>query len=92
MTRPPALRATLGPAVRPRTSRHRNNRIARDRRAIKRRYDPLRGCGDVASAARSRTGVEERRRYCRAEYSSLADRRRLFRDRRAAVMAALAAA
>ncbi len=94
---PRALRETLGPAIRHRTSRHKNNRIARDHRAIKRRYDPLRGCGDVASAARFRTGVEERRRYFRAatrcgEYSSLADRRRLFRDRWAAVMAELAAA
>jgi len=94
---PRALRETLGPGVQHRTSRHKNNRIERDHRAIKRRYSPLRGCGDVASAARFRTAFEEQRQYFRAatrcgEYSPLADRRRLFQDRWAAVMAELAAA
>ena len=94
---PRAIRETLGRAVIHRTSRYKNNRIEQDHRAIKQRYYPMRGFGDFAAAARFCTGFEEQRQYFRAarrrgEHVSLADRRRLFQDCWAAVMAALAAA
>jgi len=94
---PRAIRETLGRAVIHRTSRDNNNRIEQDHRAIKQRYYLMRGCGDFAAAARCCTGFEEQRQYFRTaarcgEHVSLADRWRLFRDRWATVMAALAAA
>jgi len=94
---PRAIRETLGRAVIHRTSRYKNKRIAQDHRAIKQRYYPLRGFGNFASAARCCTGFEEQRQYFRAatrcgEHVSLTDRRGLFQDRWAAVMAAQAAA
>jgi len=94
---PRAIRETLGPAVQHRTSRDKNNRSAQDRRGVKQRSYPLRGCGNLAAATRLCTGFEERRQYCRAqarsgERVSLAERRRRFQERYAAVMAALIAA
>jgi putative transposase len=57
----------------------------------------MRGFGSFASAARFCVGFEEQRRYFRQrtkphERVSPADQRRLFLERRAAVMAELAAA
>ena len=94
---PRAIRETLGPGVRHRTSRYKNNRIEQDHRGIKQRYYPMRGFVCFASAARFCTGFEEQRQYFRAvarsgQAMSLADRRRVFRERWATVMAELAAA
>ncbi len=94
---PRAIRETLGPAVRHRTSRYKNNRIAQDHRGVKQRYSPMRGCGSFASAARCCVGFAAQRRYFRAatrsgERVSLAARRRLFRERWTTIMAELAAA
>jgi len=94
---PRAIRETLGPGVHHRTSRYKNKRIEQDHRGVKQRYYPLRGFGSFASAARCCTGFEEQRQYCRPqarsdERVSLAERRRRFRERYAAVMAELAAA
>jgi len=94
---PRAISETLGPGVHHRTSRYKNNRIEQDHRGVKQRYDPMRGFGSFASAARFCTGFEEQRQYFRPqarsdERVSLAERRRRFRERYAAVMAELAAA
>jgi putative transposase len=94
---PRASRATPGPEVQHRTSRDENNRIAQDHRGIEQRHYPLRGFGAFASAARFCTGFEEQRQYFRAatrcgERVPLADRRRLLRERWAALIAELAAA
>lgn len=94
---PRAIRATLGPGVRHRTSRYKNNRIEQDHRSIKQRYYPMRGFGSFASAARFCPAFEEQRQYFRAveqpnERVSLAQRRCRFQARWATVMAELAAA
>ncbi len=94
---PRALRETLGPGVRHRTSRYKNNRIEQDHRGVKQRSSPMRGFGSVVSAARCCTAFEEQRQYFRArarpgEPVSLAERRRRFQERWATVMAELAAA
>ncbi len=94
---PRAIRETLGDDVTHRSSRYKNNRIEQDHRGVKQRYYPLRGFGSFASAARFCPAFEEQRQYFRAvtrcgEHVSLADRRGLFQDRWAAVMAAQAAA
>ncbi len=49
---PRAIRETLGPDVRPRASRYKNNRIEQDHRGVKQRYHPMRGFGNFAAAAR----------------------------------------
>jgi len=82
--------------VRHRTSRYTNNRIEQDHRAMQQRYYPTRGFGSIASAARCCSACEEQRQYCRAqarsgEFVSLAERRRRFQGRGAAVLAALTA-
>jgi len=94
---PRAIRETLGDRVSHRTSRYKNNRIEQDHRGIKQRYYPMRGFGAFASAARFCAGFEEQRQYfraqaCSGERVSLAERRRRFQGRWAAVMAELAAA
>jgi len=94
---PRAIRETLGPDVHHRTSRYKNNRIEQDHRGVKQRYYPLRGFGSFASAARFCVGFEEQRQYFRAttrsgERVSLAERRRLFRERWTTIMAELGAA
>ena len=94
---PRATRETLGPDARHRTSRYKNNRSEQDHRGIKQRYYPLRGFGSFVSAARFCPAFAEQRQYSRAvnrrgERVSLAERRRRFPERWAAVTAALAAA
>ena len=94
---PRAIRETLGPGVRQRTSRYKNNRIEQDHRGIKQRYYPMRGFGSFTSASRFCTGFEEQRQYFRPqvrsdERVSLAERRRRFLERYAALMAELTAA
>jgi len=63
---PRAIRESLGPGVRHRTSREKNNRIEQDHRAVQHRYDPVRGFGSIASAARCCSAFEEPRQYFRA--------------------------
>lgn len=94
---PRAIRETLGQAVTHRTSRHNNNRIAQDQRALTQRYYPMRAFGSFASADRFCAGVEEQRQDFRAvrrsgERVSLAERRDRFRRRWATNLAELAAA
>jgi len=94
---PRAIRETLGDGVAHRTSRYKNNRIEQDHRGMKQRYYPMRGFGSFAAAARFCTGFEEQRQYFRAqarsgEFVSLAERRRRFQGRWAAILAELTAA
>jgi putative transposase len=94
---PRAIRETLGDAVIHRTSRYKNNRIEQDHRGVKQRYYPMRGFGSFTSAARFCAGFEEQRQYFRSrtrryERVPLAEQRRLFRERWAAALTALAAA
>ncbi len=94
---PRAIRETLGPEVRHRTSRYMNNRMEQDHRGIKQRYYPMRGFGSVASAARFCSAHDELRDHFRDrqhlnETVSLADQRRLFQDRWGEVCAVLQAA
>ncbi len=92
-----AIRETLGDAAIHRTSRYKNNRIAQDHRGGEQRCYPMRGFGSFTSAARFCPAFEEQRQYFRplhqsGERVSLADRRRSFQERWAAVMVELAAA
>lgn len=94
---PRAIRATLGPAVRHRTSRYLNNRMEQDQRGVTPRYDPRRGVGSVAAATRVCSAHDELRDFFRYrtgmnETVSLADQRRLFHERWGAVCASLRAA
>jgi len=94
---PHAIREILGDGVAHRTSRYKNNRIEQDHRGVKQRYDPMRGFGSFASAACCCPAFEEQRQYFRAvawsgEAVSLADRRRVFQERWAAVIAEMAVA
>ncbi len=96
-TYPRAIRATLGPAVRHRTSRYLNNRMEQDQRGVTPRYDPRRGVGSVAAATRVCSAHDELRDFFRYrtgmnETVSLADQRRLFHERWGAVCASLRAA
>jgi len=94
---PRAIRETLGPGVRHRTSRYMNNRMEQDHRGIKHRYYPMRGFGSFASAARFCPAHDELRDHLRSrqhmnEAVSLADQRRLFQERWGEVCAVLQAA
>ncbi len=94
---PRAIRETLGDSVHHRTSRYKNKRIEQDHRGVKQRSYPMRGFGSFDSAARCCSACAEQRQYFRAQARSgepvaLAERRRRFQDRWAAVMAELAAA
>jgi len=94
---PRAIRETLGDGAFHRTSRDKNNRIEQDHRAVKQRYYPLRGFGSFTAAARFCSAFEELRQYFRVQARSgqvvsLGDRRRVFHERWATVMAELAAA
>jgi len=94
---PRAIRETLGDGVSRRTSRDKNNRIAQDHRAVQQRDYPLRGFGSFASAARFCPAFEEQRQYSRAvatagQVVSLGDRRRMFQERWATIMAEMVAA
>ena len=73
------------------------HRIAQDHRDINQRSYPMRGFGSVAAATRFCPAFEEQRQHFRpvtrsGERVSLAERRRRFRERWAAIMAELAAA
>ncbi len=94
---PRAIRETLGEGAIHRTSRDKNNRIEQDHRGVKQRYYPMRGFGAFDSAARFCPAFEEQRQYFRpvalsGEAVSLGDRRRVFQERWATIMAALTVA
>jgi transposase-like protein len=93
---PRAIRETLGPSVRHRTSRYLNNVIEQDHRPNKQRDYPMRGFGSFVAAARFCTAHEELRAHLRPrtrcnEMVSLAAQRRLFRKRWTGVCALVAA-
>jgi transposase-like protein len=93
---PRAIRETLGPTVRHRTSQYLNNVIEQDHRGIKQRYYPMRGFGSFSSAARFCTAHDELRAYFRPrtrcnEAVSLAEQRHLFQQRWGEVCALLEA-
>jgi putative transposase len=82
---PRAIRETLGEEVEHRCNQYLNNHLEQDHRGIKQRYYPMRGFGNVTSAARfCRTFDElrqfERYRRMRAGTGSLAERRQRFVD------------
>ncbi len=94
---PRAIRESLGSAVYHRTSRYKNKRIEQDHRGLKQRYYPMRGFGSFVSAARFCPAFEEQRQYFRpvtrsGEHVSLAERRRRYQERWAAVMDEVVAA
>jgi putative transposase len=94
---PRAIRRVLGRKVQHRTNRYLNNLVEQDHRGIKQRYYPMRGFGSFAAAARFCGAYEEQRNYVRArskprEKVSLAEARRLFRQRFAALQELLMAA
>ena len=87
----------LGRKVLHRNSRSLNKRIAQDHRGIKQRYYLMRGFGSVKSAARFGRAHDEQRAYFRArskpkETMALAEQRRVFRQRFAALQDRLTAA
>jgi len=58
---PRAIREARGPEVAHRCSRYKNNPIEQDHRALRQRYDPMRGFGTFASAARCCPAFAEQR-------------------------------
>jgi transposase-like protein len=94
---PRAIRRMLGRKVLHRNSRYLNNRLEQDHRGIKQRYYPMRGFGSFESAARFCSAHDEQRDYFRArstpkETGALAEQRRAFRQRFAALQEVLTAA
>jgi putative transposase len=94
---PRAVRETLGNGAVHRCNRYLNNRTEQDRRGIKQRYYPMRGFGSVESAARFWPAFVTQRQYFRSrrrmgEYVPLAQQRRLFRERRVALLREIEAA
>ncbi|GHP00409.1 hypothetical protein KSF_104560 [Reticulibacter mediterranei] len=94
---PRAIRETLGGEVIHRCNPYLNNRMEQDHRCIKQRYYPMRGFGNFTSASRFCRAFEEVRQFFRfrttmQQYISLADRRRLFRQRLDALKAMALAA
>jgi len=77
---------TMGNDVKHRANVYLNNRIEQDHRGIKQRYYPMRGFGNVVSAARFCRAFDELRQYCHPRHTaketmSLAQQRQLFRER-----------
>jgi transposase-like protein len=94
---PRAIRTVLGRKVDHRTKRYLNNRVEQDHRGVKQRYYPMRGFGSFAGAARFCRAYDEQRNHFRArakldEKVSLAEQRRRFRQRFAALQDRLMAA
>ncbi len=93
---PRAIREELGDDVAHRKGKHLNDTIEQDHRGIKQRYYPMRGFGNFDSAARFCRAFDEVRNYFRPigyhnEKVSLSERRRVYRDRSASLMAAMGA-
>jgi putative transposase len=94
---PRAIRVVLGRKVQHRTNPYLNNLIEQDHRGMKQRYYPMRGFGSFDAAARFCHAYEEQRHYFRVrtkpkEKVSLAEHRRIFRQRFAALQNLLIAA
>ena len=94
---PRAIRRVLGRKVQHRTNRYLNNLVEQDHRGIKQRSYPMRGLGSFDAAARFCRAYDEQRSYFRArskprEKVSLAEARRLFGQRFAALQEARIAA
>ena len=93
-----AIRWILGRKVLHRQNRYLNNRIEQDHRAIKQRYYPMLGFGQMQSATRFCAAFEELRQYLRISPRpgeppvSLSERRRVFGSRWQDLMTELAAA
>ncbi len=92
-----AIRWILGRKVLHRQSQYLNNRIEQNHRAIKQRYYPMLGFGQMESATRFCSAFEELRQYLRirshpGERVSLSERRRIFRARWQDLMTEMAAA
>ncbi|GHO72182.1 hypothetical protein KSC_110740 [Ktedonobacter sp. SOSP1-52] len=69
-----------------RTNKYLNNRIEQDHRGMKQRYYPMRGFGNVASAARFCRAFDELRQYVRPRHREkemlpLMQQRQLFCER-----------
>ncbi|GHP00355.1 hypothetical protein KSF_104020 [Reticulibacter mediterranei] len=82
---PRAIRETLGNEVLHQCNHYLNNRLEQDHRAIKQRYYPMHGFGNVESAARFCQAFDELRNYFRPRSImgtsiSLSKRRRAFLD------------
>src|SRR5581483_7502984 len=87
---PRAIREIMGTNVQHRTSKDLNNRLEQDHRGIKQRYSPMHGFGNFASAARFCSAFDELHQYFRSrrtesETMPLAQQRRVFRERLAAL-------
>jgi putative transposase len=87
---PRALRRILGRKAEHRTNRYLNKRLEQDHRGIKQRYYPMRGFGSFESASQLCLAFDEQRDYFRyrarpKETISLAQQRRTFRRRFAAL-------
>lgn len=83
---PRAIRETMGNEVAHRTNVYLNNCIEQDHRGIKQRYYPMRGFGNVASAARFCRAFDEVRQFFRVRTTvkqkvSLAQQRQVFCQR-----------
>jgi putative transposase len=94
---PRAIRETLGHEVIHRCNHYLNNRIEQDHRGIKQRYYPMRGFGNVESAARFCRAFDELRHYFRPRHTmgekvSLAQQRQLFCERLAGLRTLMVAA
>lgn len=83
---PRAIRETMGTEVAHRTNVYLNNGIEQDHRGIKQRYYPMKGFGNVASAARFCRAYDEVRQFFRVrtimmQKVTLAQQREVFRQR-----------
>lgn len=80
---PRAIREIMGDAVQHRTNKYLNNALEQDHRAIKQRYYPMHGFGNVVSASRFCRAFDEvrqffRMRTTRKQNVSLAQQRETF--------------
>ena len=93
-----AVRWILGRKVLHRQNQYLNNRVEQDHRAIKQRYYPMLGFGQMESATRFCAAFEELRQYLRIrrrpgeQQVSLRERRHIFDARWRDLMAEMAAA
>ena len=90
-----AIRTTLDRKVVHRRNRYLNNRLEQDHRGIKQRSYPMRGFGCFAADARFCTAQDELRDSFRCRQrlggiTSLAEQRRVFRDRCSALLRLIA--
>jgi len=94
---PRAIRHVFGDHVQHRTNRYLNNHLEQDHRGIKQRYRPTGGLKTFVTAARFCRVFDEIRAFLRPQSYrnqslTLAQRRRIHRERFAHVMAMIAAA